>query len=441
MSASSRPLAVCIFSNEKATTPTKIELPWPGIIEMHKRRSVRQDKTGPMLGGYAINGKRCDADVPFRSLIQLDIDTEGAKDKATGRLLTITRRAPALDEVRAAIDKYEWCAASSHWHELRRGVIKYRVVILPDRDILPDEHEPLLEALDELLEGALDRGAWQWSQAFYLPSCPPDSEADAFFEHNEGAPLPVDEFVRRGREIIAAKAPASRRLTVPAHAGAAGDNLAPSTLLPPVEEMRAMLKHLVVRNCFEGRSGVETDPEGRIIKVGWMEAGMALKVAYGDEVGFELWDETHEDARARADAARQWPGFAAEAQPGHVTIGTIIKAAKDAGFSRAIQKRKVPVPAEDGASGHRSYGPFTMDPEKGLTKEAKVGRGENATTETLRISAPFEVVGACRDPSGRGWGKQIQFRDADGRLHMRHVPDAALHGDPSMLCAELAGGG
>ena len=84
-------------------------------------------------------------------------------------------------------------------------MFKYRVVILPDRDILPDEHEPLLEALDERLEGALDRGAWAWSQAFYLPSCPEVNQGDAFFDHNEGAPLPVDEFVRRGREIITAK--------------------------------------------------------------------------------------------------------------------------------------------------------------------------------------------------------------------------------------------
>ena len=440
-SATSRLLAVCTFANKTATTPKKADLTWPAIVEMHNCRDIRQDKSGRLLGGYAINGTRRDADVPFRSLIQLDIDTEGKKE-ATGRLLTVTRRAPALDEVRPAIDKFEWCAASSHWHEPRRDVIKYRVVILPDRDILPDEHEPLLEALDERLGGALDRSAWQWSQSFYLPSCPAENQGDAFFVHNEGEPLPVDELVRRGLEIIAAKASASRRLAVPAHAEAAGGDITPSTSAPPpVEEMRAMLKHLVARGCFEKRLDGDTDPEGRIVKVGWIQAGMALKVAYGDEVGFELWDETHEDATARWDAPAQWAGFAAEPQPGHVTIGTIIKAAKDGGFSRAIQKSNAPVPAEDGASGHRSYGPFTMDPEDGLTKEVKVGRGENATTETLRISAPFELLGACRGPHGRAWGKQIQFRDADGRLHMRHVPDAALHGDPATLCAELAGEG
>ena len=203
--AISRKLGCSIFANKTSATPVKTgHLPWERVVALHAGRDYRPAKDGPLLGGYTTKGKRCNEDVAARSLIQLDIDTQGDKDKATGRILTVTKRAPALDEVRPAIDGYEWCAASSHWHEPQRGVIKYRVVILPDRDIQCEEHEPLLEALDESLRGALDRDAWQWSQAFYLPSCPPENEVDAFSEHNQGAPLPVDEFVRRGREIIAA---------------------------------------------------------------------------------------------------------------------------------------------------------------------------------------------------------------------------------------------
>jgi Family of unknown function (DUF5906)/Primase C terminal 2 (PriCT-2) len=198
-----RQLSVCIFADEKATTPLKSkDASWEFVVRQHAKRTIRPNKSGHMLGGYAINGTRNNANVPFRSLVQLDIDTEGAKDKATGRILEVMRPAPKLDEIRSGIDEYEWCAASSHWHEPQRGVIKYRVVMLPDRDIQPAEYEPLLEAIDEQLHGALDRGAWQWSQAFYLPSCPAENEADAFFEHNNGVPLPVDEFVRRGQEII-----------------------------------------------------------------------------------------------------------------------------------------------------------------------------------------------------------------------------------------------
>ncbi len=88
---------------------------------------------------------------------------------------------------------------------------------------------------------------------------------------------------------------------------------------PPVETMRAMLEHLASRNAFEDRDV-------------WIKFGMALRPAYGADVGFELWEITHEDDRARNDAPAQWKSFADVAQPGHVGIGTIIKAARDLGF-------------------------------------------------------------------------------------------------------------
>jgi len=100
---------------------------------------------------------------------------------------------------------------------------------------------------------------------------------------------------------------------------------------PPVEKMREILLHLNERNCFAKRSGIEKDEDDRIIAVGWLECGMALKLAYGD-VGFDLWALTHVDQRAYADAPAQWKSLAAEMRPRDVTIGTLIRAAKDAGF-------------------------------------------------------------------------------------------------------------
>ena len=149
---------------------------------------------------------------------------------------------------------------------------------------------------------------------------------------------------------------------------------------------------------FQERGASYRDAEGHIIKVGWIEAGMALKVAYGDEDGFDLWGETHEDAKARADAPGQWPSFAAEAQPGHVTIGTIIKAAKDAGF-RALCKGHGQC-----RRGRRvrlsSYGPFTMDPERGAHEAGQESDGARMRAlRQLRISAPFEVLGAMPRPA------------------------------------------
>jgi Domain of unknown function (DUF927)/Bifunctional DNA primase/polymerase, N-terminal/Primase C terminal 2 (PriCT-2) len=263
---------------------------------------------------------------------------------------------------------------------------------------------------------------------------------------NDAEPAPLPDGLLEFIEMKAAEAdmasPGARGdttlLTKPAHTN--DDELPESTaraapLRPPVDTMRAMLHHLADRDYFEDRGGVVRDANDRIVKVGWIETGMALKPAYGEEVGLDLWSVTHIDDQARADAPGQWASFASEVRPGDVTIGTIVRAAKDAGFVFPTLR------TDAAASGHVSHGPFTMDVDDGLTKQVMTGRGQNSVIETVRVSAPFEILGQCRDPHGRAWGKQIQFRDADGRVHMHHVSDAALHGEPGALCAELAGAG
>jgi uncharacterized protein (DUF927 family) len=220
-----------------------------------------------------------------------------------------------------------------------------------------------------------------------------------------------------------------------------GNNTAFTGPPPPAETMRAMLSHLAALGAFAERKEDENDAEGRLIKVGWIKCGMALKVAYGDEAGFDLWGVTHIDERARSDAPGQWSSFASEAQAGQVTIGTIIKAAKDSGFAfgPAIQSASAaPSKTATAVSSYVSYYPFTMDADDGLTKEIAVGSGKSRHVETAWISAPFEILGACRDPRGRSWGKLVRFHDADNRMHDRHISDSALQGDPATLCAALA---
>jgi len=84
-----------------------------------------------------------------------------------------------------------------------------------------------------------------------------------------------------------------------------------------------------------------------------------------------------------------------------------------------------------------SFGPYQMT-AKELTVEIEKGRGESKTTEAVRVSAPFEVLGECRDPRGNAWGKVLRWRDADGRQHEHHVADSETHGEPAVLCASLA---
>jgi uncharacterized protein (DUF927 family) len=89
----------------------------------------------------------------------------------------------------------------------------------------------------------------------------------------------------------------------------------------------------------------------------------------------------------------------------------------------------------DPGPAYESFGPYTMG-AIGLRVERR-----NSTTkrmETLWISSPFEVLGECRDPHGRAWGKLLRWQDSDGRKHMRYVAEADLHGEPAAISAALA---
>ena len=90
----------------------------------------------------------------------------------------------------------------------------------------------------------------------------------------------------------------------------------------------------------------------------------------------------------------------------------------------------------DPGPAYVSVPPYTMN-ANGLTKEVERGRGDDKWPDDMWISAPFEVLGACRDPHGAGWGKLLRWRDGDGCEHMRLVGDARLCGEPGEICSSL----
>src|SRR4029077_11517395 len=93
--------------------------------------------------------------------------------------------------------------------------------------------------------------------------------------------------------------------------------------------------------------------------------------------------------------------------------------------------------AQEAGSGVVAWGPFTMT-HSGLSIAIVKAQGEGKEATERPISGAFEVLGHARDPNGRGWGRWLHWRDADGRLHNRHVTDAALQGDAASICAVLA---
>jgi hypothetical protein len=112
-----------------------------------------------------------------------------------------------------------------------------------------------------------------------------------------------------------------------------------------------------------------------------------------------------------------------------------IQAPDNAEHDKAHEHDKAP-PQGDLEGGFVSWGDFTMSAKGLYTSKVRKGGDEPAKEEW--ISVAFEVMGACRDSRGCGWGKWLRWKDHDNRIHTRHVTDAALQGDPAALCAMLA---
>lgn len=94
----------------------------------------------------------------------------------------------------------------------------------------------------------------------------------------------------------------------------------------------------------------------------------------------------------------------------------------------------------DPGPAYISCPPYTMD-AGGLAAEIERGRGKDKRTESVWLAAPFEILGASRDPHGGAWGKTLRWCDPDGRVHVRHVADADLHREPATLCSALVADG
>src|SRR5690606_26405157 len=78
---------------------------------------------------------------------------------------------------------------STHSHRPKKP--RYRVIILPDRLMSPDEYSAVTRKLAEQIGmTAIDKKSFEVQQLMYLPSCSKDAEL--VFEVFEGDPLSVD---------------------------------------------------------------------------------------------------------------------------------------------------------------------------------------------------------------------------------------------------------
>jgi len=69
----------------------------------------------------------------------------------------------------------------------------------------------------------------------------------------------------------------------------------------------------------------------------WIKAGMALKVAFGEDEGLRLWKLTHDSTVTDDVEATKWNSFESKPKAGGVTINSLMKRAKDSGWKGGLK--------------------------------------------------------------------------------------------------------
>jgi hypothetical protein len=209
---------------------------------------------------------------------------------------------------------------------------------------------------------------------------------------------------------------------------------------PPADAAGELFRdHVVVTSCGGARAAKLSDwtpLAGRSVKI-WRDNDRPGE-DYARDVAEILSELECDVAIVEVTALVAIDGGAREADfdPDGWDAADAVKQWKDVSALReTVLKLTKPF---DPAPAFVSFGPYTMR-ATGLTVERWNGKARR--TEIHGVAAPFEVRGLCRDPHGDRWGKVLRWRDGDGLEHARFVTDAALQGDPSLLCASLADGG
>ncbi len=162
---------ISFFDHCTDTAPKYQELSFDELCAAHlKQHDVRAEKDGPMFSATTFRPRRTrrnDAAVSI-SLGIFDFD---------GQSPEIVRNTLAYAGYRAIL-------VSTHSHTAEEPCFR---VVVPFTAPIPARLWPqMYEAFNELFEGAIDPQTKAVSQAFYLPSCPPEHRNDAFYTALDG---------------------------------------------------------------------------------------------------------------------------------------------------------------------------------------------------------------------------------------------------------------
>ncbi|BDD92414.1 hypothetical protein PanNE5_18540 [Pandoraea sp. NE5] len=318
--AMERKYAVMAYANEHDSVGRQLWGTWQQVIALLAKRDIRPGKSGKAFAPVLMKTRatRSNGNVIEIHMAVADIDTEGEKEKGTGRLVSVSKQAPLSVELRPKIRGYTWAAHSSHWHEPQRGVVKYRIVLPFSRPCTLEEWPQVWKGLHILLGGHCDPACKDASRLYYLPSCPAGSEIDAFFETNDGELLDPDVLIDLARQAALAQA----SIFSVGNLGSVAKLPGPPETPEEIERVKSML-HKIPANC-----GYE-----QWRRVVWAIAATGWACA---EAVARAWSQTAPQKFNEVDFLKVFRAFKAD---GGVGFGTLVHLAKENGFAPSLPER------------------------------------------------------------------------------------------------------
>lgn len=175
------------------------------LAEDLKKFQVQQEKlAAPCFSGaiYAANTTRANNNVEGMTLGILDFD-----------------KAP-IGAVETTIKQQGWRAVVASSHSYKPAAPSFRVVLEPDRLILPTEWPSIFKALNVVFQGKADAACQDLSRMYLWPTKPTTS-APSYYKKIEGVPFKVDELIAQAQLIT----PARKKASVTAKSGSSsGDS-------------------------------------------------------------------------------------------------------------------------------------------------------------------------------------------------------------------------
>jgi len=134
-----------------------------------------KDSNGAFVGGMLKNNRRRKSDVANRSCITTDLDYATPK---------------TIDIIKKTLSNFSHSIYSTHKNQPNKP--RLRLIIWPDRVMLPDEYHAVVRRLADKIDiEFFDTSGFDINRLYYLPTT--SSDGEFLFYHNDAPFLPVDK--------------------------------------------------------------------------------------------------------------------------------------------------------------------------------------------------------------------------------------------------------